>query len=250
MGQKKLFDGIPNEKQVDSALALMAMEGSWDTVKQSMGKHEFEEFLEDESMRIAMQLPEYIINVEPAYGATREDMKCFRSKDKSNYNALENIVYGLNNCEPPHRMLREMNTSEILGLYLGAGNLKRYGKVASGKQDVKYKEFMQSDFVRQVSLLVSHGYRYQGIRTMRNRGFKEHPNKRDDMKRRMEGLDYKTKEDFIASLKKPTVVSDTRDRYNGFGDPNQERLRDWTAKNIYINYIVGRLESLSRKNAR
>ena len=149
-----------------------------------------------------------------------------------------------------HKILRELNTSEILGLYLGVGQLKSFGRIRSGKQDVAYNGFMPEDFVKQMSLLVSYGYRYNGIRIMKKRGFKSHPNAKGQLQARMSYVKSQLRESFIESLKKSTKVSDRRDKHNGFGDPNQEGLRDWTARNIYINHIVRRLEQSYQKNTK
>ena len=240
----------PNEKQMESARHIMALDGYLHERRNSTEASEFENLIEKETLKIASSLPESIVNSEKAYGIKKEDMKCFKRKQPGNYTALEKIVIGLKNCDVPHKILRELNSSEIIGLYVGIGQLKDWGRLQSGNNDVRYKEFMEKEFTSQISLLISYGYRYDGIRIMRNRGFKSHPNKPGQLKERMECIDNTTRKQLVDNLSKPSIKSKRYDSINGFDDPNAEGLKDQTAKIIYIGHIASLLNYIQKKNTK
>lgn len=238
----------PNEKQMEFAYHRLALDGYWGSVREQMGTSKLEKMLEKEATEIAKNLPPSIVNSVVAYGVTRKDMSGFKNNQPGNYEALERILIGIHNINVPHKILRELNSSEILALYLGIGQLKTYGRVKKGHEEKSYTNIMKMDFADQMSLLISYGYRYNGIRIMKNSGFREHLIGRGELKKRMSEIHPSVQRQFVDSLKKPTVKSNRYDRINGFYDPNPEGLKDWTAKNIYVNHIVKLLEDIHQKN--
>ena len=204
MEQDSLFDTKPPEARMKTARHLMALEGFWGQTRDEIGKAKFDKLVEQETVRLADSLPDIILNSEPAYGVTEEDLVAsFDNSRIGNYEALENMLIGLNNADVPHKILAALNSSELLALYLGIGQLKKQGSIRYGmknQRDIPYTELIEKGFEEQISLLISYGYRRRGIRVMRERGFTSHPNKRGQLRQRMSKIDSRTREQFRESL--------------------------------------------------
>jgi len=237
-----------NEKQLERAYHFLALDGSWASMREQMGDSAFERMINAEAERLALNQPDSKVNSIQTYGITAKDMSCFKNNQQGNYEALEKILTGMHNSEIPHKILRELNSSEILGLYLGIGQLKTYGKIRKGKDDIRYHAFMTMDFPEQMSILISYAYRYNGIRIMKERGFTDHPTGKGELKKRMSQMHPSVQQQVIDSLKKPTVKSIKYDKINGYNDPNVDGPKDYTGRRLYVNHIVKLLDKIYEKN--
>lgn len=235
----------PNEKQIEAASHLLALEGGWAQLLQQMGKVAFDKYCAERLLEEALKQPAYPINDVPAYGIIKKVLSPLTEPPK-NYSALENIVWGLNNCIVPHRVLRELNSSEILGLYCGIGRLKHYGNIRRGDVFLEKEEVFKKSFEEQVSILVSYAYAgYAGIRNLKGKGYRGHSTNKGDMKKRMLSVDKDSQNKFIESMKQPTRGSNRVDKLDGFFDPNAEGKTDFFARKIYGKYIADAFAQIS-----
>jgi len=201
-----------DERRLRSAYHILALDGMWQHQRDEMGDSKFERFIREEAKRLAKTLPEHAsdkavqkpeFNLADSYGITRKDLEaCFDNFRIGNHDALNDILLGLINIDVPHDILKRMNSSEILGLYLGIGNFKKYGTMVARKDKaLTREEILNKGFKEQISLLVSYGYRkYQGIRDMKGRGYTQHSTKKKGMQMRMDKVEEQARADFYESL--------------------------------------------------
>jgi hypothetical protein len=237
-----------NQKQLELAYHLLALDGDSASVRKQMGESAFESMINKEAQKIAQQLPKSIVNSKKAYGITETGMSYLKNHNPTNYNALERILSGIHNCDVPHKILRELNSSEILALYLGVGQLKTYNYIPKKDDEIRFVEFMNLEFPEQMSLLVGYGYEYSGIRVIKGRGYSEHPTKPGDLKRRMNEIHPSLFQEFIDSLGKPTVKSDKCDKINSYHDPNIDGPKDGVGRKNYIHRIVTEISHIFERN--
>jgi len=243
-----------DESKIETAREILALDGYFGQIRQKYGQEELDRIIESETERIAMFLPDIkhesetgsrIVNDVENYGIIKEDLRCFRSKAKGNYEALEDIFYGIHNIDVPHEQLQRMNSAEILALYLGTGELKRNMEI----DGTKYIDIINKPIEEIVSKLVNFGFKYNGIRTMQKRGFVKHDTSRGALKKRMKELPFEVKDEFLSSLKKPYRKSNIDDKIKfEFYDSNVEGHKDYTTKRIYISNIDRIMGNIHHRN--
>jgi hypothetical protein len=197
-----------------------------------------------------------LVNTLPGYGITQGSMGQFRSGTSrseianENYAALERIVTGLNNSTVPHDILVMLNSAEILALYAGVGQLINPNHRPSDISGVNQEEFMAMDFEDQISSLVGYGMEtYSGVRTMRRRGFTDHPTNPGQLKERMATIDDEARDQFAESLQQPLRrIRGQQDPDSTLYNPDIEGKKDHTARKKYVAHISDRLKRMYDRN--
>ncbi|MFH1444864.1 MAG: hypothetical protein ABIF08_00035 [Nanoarchaeota archaeon] len=142
-----------------------------------------------------------------------------------NYDALENLFYGLFNIEIPSDMADLMNPDEIISKYVGSGFLKRYNGHISSSLPTEF-----SGLVRSVD---REGYSH--IARMANKCKKRFSSNPGDQIKRLEALDTYIKDAFIESFFSEYRPSNREQPENtqAFLDPNI----DGRSKSVYVNAV-------------
>src|SRR3989344_3108136 len=116
----------------------------------------------------------------------------------TDYNALKNIFYGMNQFRVSDAIVTSMNPVEILALYCGIQLCK--------ERRIQIDAKLPFDEV--ISKLVSKAMDYsKNLAFQHYRSDKLYPVKKNDMKKRMAALDEDVKNMFLSSLREPRKYS-------------------------------------------
>lgn len=170
------------------------------------------------------------IGTPKLFGIRKKIIQCL------DHRALKSIFYGMHNLSVPEEMCRHMNPDEIISKYLAAGTLK--------KRNNHLKRDYSRNFIDIVKKMDRCGYSYIG--NMAKQCRKKFSSNPGEQVKRLESLDSKVKEDFIASFLMPYRPSNAEEHYNAnaFYDPNC----DGRSKSVYVNCIYDILKERYKKS--
>ena len=200
----------------------------------------------------------HLLAMAPEY-FSESGSRARRKNPHASYNALECLFYGLNIVESPGKniglpdeALQKMNSSDIIAMYIGIGQVRRHGSMALGKTGISYNELVKLPVEEMVSKLVGHGFRYSGIRHMRGYGYKDLPTAKGNLKERIAALPDEVKDQLKKAIMyvKPDTGLRKKSDLESFGenddfrDPNQEQKTDPTARRMYCNWSYSLIKSM------
>ncbi len=242
-----------------------------------------------------------IVNDYENYGLTSSNFKFFRQSKLENsktklktwdeiknrtFHNLEDMFYGINNAEVPTEILEQMNTPEIMAMYVGIGiykikpllldlkeksifkieddNMKRITDIEPKIKNMKYliKNHKDISAEKLISNFVEIGYqtiRQRGtgtkdynIKEFNKIGFTEYKTNSGDLLDRIKKVPIGSKSYFVEQIKKSKIYSTKEsnridyEKSKAFQNPNKNALTGWHGNKK--KYIDAIVDNLPLKN--